>query len=193
MTLRLPRYLVTGLVGLLILALALAMGYWNIRPSSFAPPPLLDTSEQPDFIMGPSWTLTRDEQGQPKHYLVSQHSVHHSQTALSTLSKPELTLFRPGEEPPWTVVAEQALIHDEADDIVLQDSVVIEQTLANGQQRRLLTEELTFFPPRDYAETDQPVRIELSQGVTTARGMQVFLNDSRLELLSTVRGHYEVN
>jgi lipopolysaccharide export system protein LptC len=51
---------------------------------------------------------------------------------------------------------------------------------------------LTLFPDRDYAETAQSVRIEDADNVTTAVGMHVYLNDGRLELLSTVRGQHEV-
>ena len=56
----------------------------------------------------------------------------------------------------------------------------------------LTTSALTLYPRRDYAETDQSVRIEAARSVTTAEGMKLFLNDGRLQLLSTVRGQYEV-
>ena len=56
----------------------------------------------------------------------------------------------------------------------------------------MTTQALTLFPDRDYAETAQSVRIEDADNVTTAVGMHVYLNDGRLELLSTVRGQHEV-
>ncbi|MCL5041472.1 MAG: LPS export ABC transporter periplasmic protein LptC [Gammaproteobacteria bacterium] len=189
----LPRYLVTGIVGGLILALALAVGYWNIRPASFVPEPVISDPEQPDFIIGPAWTLMRNDAGEPSYRLTSERTTHDAARGQSRLTQPHLTLYRPEPEPPWQVQAARALVNAEGDEVELSDDVVIEQTLANGQQRRLLTDAMTLFPPRDYAETAADVRIEYAQGVTTARGMQIFLNDSRIELLSTVRGRHEVD
>ncbi|WP_092383879.1 LPS export ABC transporter periplasmic protein LptC [Halopseudomonas salegens] len=190
---RLPRYLVTGVIGILILALALAVGYWNIRPASFVPTLVISDSGQPDFIIGPAWTLVRDDDGQPSYRLQSLRTTHELTTGQSRLSQPELTLYRPEPEPPWQLQAASALISAEGDQVELTDNVVIEQTLPNGQQRRLLTDALTLHPARDYAETAEDVRIEYAESATTARGMQVFLNDSRVELLSTVRGRHEVD
>ncbi len=191
--LRIPRYLITGIVGGLILALALAVGYWNIRPASFIPEPVISDPEQPDFIIGPAWTLMRDDNGQPSYRLTSLRTTHDLDSGQSRMSQPELTLYRPLPEPPWQLEAATALISANGDQVELTDDVVIEQTLPSGQQRRLLTEALTLYPRRDYAETAEDVRIEYAQGVTTARGMHVFLNDSRIELLSMVRGRHEVD
>jgi lipopolysaccharide export system protein LptC len=58
---------------------------------------------------------------------------------------------------------------------------------------RLTTQALTLYPERDYAETAQSVRIQTAGSNTTATGMQVFLNDGRLELLSNVRGQHELH
>lgn len=191
--LRIPRYLITGIVGGLILALALAVGYWNIRPASFVVDQVISEPGQPDFIIGPAWTLMRDDSGEPSYRLTSLRTTHDMDTGQSRLRQPELTLYRPQPEPPWQVQATTALVNADGDEVELIDDVVIEQTLPSGRQRRLLTDALTLYPPRDYAETAADVRIEYAQGVTTARGMHVFLNDSRIELLSTVRGRHEVD
>ncbi|TVP93640.1 MAG: LPS export ABC transporter periplasmic protein LptC [Pseudomonadaceae bacterium] len=193
MILRIPRYLITGVVGGLILALALAVGYWNIRPASFIADPLITEPDQPDFIIGPAWTIMRNDNGEPSYRLTSVRTTHNVNTGQSRLSQPELMLFRPQPEPPWEVQAASALVSANGDQVELTDDVVIEQTLPGGQQRRLLTDALTLHPQRDYAETAEDVRIEYEMGVTTARGMQIFLNDSRIELLSTVRGRHEVD
>ena len=73
----------------------------------------------------------------------------------------------------------------------LIDAVRTERTDARGRQTILTTSRLSVFPEREYAETEQAVRIETVNGVTTANGMQAFLNDGRLLLLSNVRGQHE--
>lgn len=50
MKLSVPRYLLTGLLVLLGVVLALSMGYWNIRPASFAPSSS-QAAARPDFYL----------------------------------------------------------------------------------------------------------------------------------------------
>jgi len=51
---------------------------------------------------------------------------------------------------------------------------------------------MTVFPDKQYAQTEQAVRIEAANGVTTANGMKAYLEDGRMLLLSNVRGQHEV-
>ena len=51
---------------------------------------------------------------------------------------------------------------------------------------------MTVFPDKEYAQTQQAVRIEAANGVTTAQGMKAYMNDGRINLLSNVRGQHEV-
>ena len=47
------------------------------------------------------------------------------------------------------------------------------------------------FPQQQYAQTQQPVRIDGAGGVSTGTGMKAYLKESRIHLLSNVRGQYE--
>lgn len=68
----------------------------------------------------------------------------------------------------------------------------VERTDTQGRPTILTTSRLSVFPEREYAETQQPVKIEAANGVTTAVGMKAYLDDSRMHLLSSVRGQHEV-
>ncbi len=50
---------------------------------------------------------------------------------------------------------------------------------------------MTVFPQQEYAQTEQPVRIDGAGGVSTGTGMKAYLKESRIHLLSNVRGQYE--
>jgi lipopolysaccharide export system protein LptC len=69
--------------------------------------------------------------------------------------------------------------------------VRVERTDAKGHPTVLTTSRLTVFPQQQYAQTEQAVRIDAANGVTTANGMKAYLNDSRMTLKSNVRGQYE--
>jgi len=189
--LNVPRYLLTGLLVLLGVVLALGMGYWNIRPASFAP-----TSSQaaarPDFYIDNARIQALNEQGKTTYELTTSHAIHQVEDGSTHMEQPKLLFYR-GEEPaPWLLEAEEGLVTEKGDRVDLSSNVLLQQELESQPSRRLTTSALTLFPARDYAETDQEVKIEAARSVTTATGMQLFLNDGRLQLLSTVRGQHEV-
>ena len=180
MKLNVPRYLLTGLLVAIGVILALSMGYWNIRPASFTPA-TDSSSTRPDFYIDNARIQALSKEGKTAYEDGSTH-----------LEQPKLVFYR-GEDPkPWLLEADEGLVTENGDRVDLKANVLLQQQLTNQPTRRLSTSALTLFPARDYAETDQDVKIEAARSVTTATGMQLFLNDGRLKLLSTVRGQHEV-
>ncbi len=192
MTFEPPRYLVKGGIVLLAILLALAVGYWNIRPTTFIPPVVLQDPLQPDFFMVNGRITQLGQDGTPTYHMVSERATHLASDDSTRLMQPNLRYFREGEPEPWTVTAVHGRITEGGDRVLLHENVVVQQQLPELPPRRLLTSALTVFPPKDYAETDRDVRIEAARHVTTATGMQVYFNDGRLILLSNVRGQHEV-
>lgn len=185
---KIPRYLVTGLVLLLAVVLALAVGYWNIHPSAFAPQSVQQPL-QPDFFMDNPRIRQLDEQGQPVYDMTSDRATHLVNRDVTELDEPRLRYYREGEQQPWDLRARYGEVSADGEQVELRQNVIIEQRL--GQTvRRLSTPELSVYPKRDYAETESSVRIEAG-GVTTATGMKAYFNDGRVELLSNVRGEHE--
>lgn len=187
-----PRYLQRGVVITLAVALALAVGYWNIRPASFTGPALVQDPLQPDFFMVNPHIVMLGANGQPTYELTSERATHLVSDDSTRLDQPHLLFFREGEPQPWSLTATYGRVTEGGDRVQLNENVLLEQEVAGEIPRRMTTSALTVFPPRDYAETDQSVRIEAARNVTTATGMQVHFNDGRLLLLSNVRGQHEV-
>ena len=186
-----PRYLITGLLILLVIVLALSVGYWNIRPSSFTPRTTIP-SAQPDFFMDNPRISQLDEQGQPVYQLISDRAEHQAGQDETHLEQPRVLYYREGEQQPWHLQARYGEVTSRGEQVALHQDVVIEQQLDGQSIRRLSTSALSIFPRRHYAETDQSVKIE-ANGITTATGMKAYLIDGRIELLSTVRGEHEAH
>lgn len=187
-----PRYLRTaGLIGLVV-ALALAVGYFNIRPSSFDNAPLVIDPLQPDFFMENTRILMFSQQGTPAYQLRSERATHQRDDDSTLLEQPNLLYYRPGEEHPWLLKAQQGTVTQGGEQVEMIDDVLLQRQDPSAPTARMTTQALTLYPERDYAETAQSVRIETAGSVTTATGMQVFLDDGRLELLSNVRGQHEL-
>lgn len=187
-----PRYLVVGTIVGLAVAIALAMGYWNIRPGSFSETVLVDDPTQPDFFMENSQITMLNPDGTVSYELTSRRATHLANEDSTRLEAPNLLYYRADEQQPWLVTSRTGWITEGGDRVQLNDDVLLKQEIPDEPVSQMTTSALTVFPSRDYAETDQDVRIEAVSGVTTATGMHVYFQDGRLQLLSNVRGLHEV-
>lgn len=173
-------------------ALLAAIGYWNIRPESFmAPSGPQDADSAIDFYVENARSVQFQADGKLHYRLTSARIEHLRSSDTTLLDKPDLLLYR-GSEHPWRVQSERGEVSPGGTQVDLIDAVNVARTDAKGRPILLSTSRLSVFPEREYAETDQPVRIEAANGVTTATGMQAYFNESRMLLKSNVRGQHEV-
>ncbi len=176
----------------LIAALLAAVGYWNIRPESFNrnPPSASDTSAIDFYVINAKSTQFRAD-GSLDHVMTSSKLEHIKTSDITLLSNPDLLLYR-GNVQPWHVQSSRGEVAPGGQEVELIDNVRVARTDAKGRPTILTSSRLTVFPDKEYAQTQQAVRIEAANGVTTAQGMKAYLNDGRMLLLSNVRGQHEV-
>lgn len=187
-----PRKLLNILLFACAATLLVALGYWNINPESFAKQERAPTVQNPvDFYATNTNTVQYMVDG-TLHYEMQANKVEHIQASdITLMSSPRVALYR-GEELPWHIRSERGEVAPAGKEVELIDQVRIERTDAKGRPTILTTSRLTVFPEKEYAQTQQAVRIEAANGVTTAQGMKAYLNDGRMLLLSNVRGQHEV-
>jgi lipopolysaccharide export system protein LptC len=169
-----------------------ALGYWNIRPESFSerPPAARQNENAIDFYVTNARTLQFQDDGS-LHYEMTAARLEHIQTTdITLLELPQMQLYR-GEEHPWNIRSERGEVAPQGKEVELIDEVRIDRTDAKGRPTILNTSRLTLFPDKEYAQTEQAVRIDAANGVTTAKGMKAYLNDGRMLLQSNVRGQHE--
>ncbi|WP_339511411.1 LPS export ABC transporter periplasmic protein LptC [Pseudomonas sp. RL_15y_Pfl2_60] len=186
---RKPLNILLLILGVLLVA---AAGYWNINPDSFADKPAKTTAQNTiDFYVVNSKTVQYQPDGK-LHYELTADKVEHAKASdISYLTQPDLLLYR-GTELPWHVQSEKGEVSPGGKEVELIDKVRVKRTDAKGRPTLLTTSRLTVIPDKEYAQTQQAVRIDAANGVTTAQGMKAYLNDSRMLLLSNVRGQHEV-
>lgn len=194
MNIALSRRLRTALVLAPLAAILVAVGYWNVRPESFmrTTNDALPATESPiDFYAMGTRTVQYQSDGTRDYILTADKVEHLRDSDMSLLSEPELLLYR-GRTQPWQVTSSRGEVSPEGTQVELIDDVRVERTDAKGRETLLTTTRMTVYPDREYAHTDRAVRIEAADGVTTATGMEAYLNDGRMLLLSNVRGQHEV-
>ncbi len=177
----------------LIAAALIAIGYWNILPQRFVDAPASSTPQ--DSAIDGYALNTRTTQyrldGKIQYELKAERSEHVKATDVTLVTRPDMLAFR-GTDFPWHIRSARAEVAPGGSQAELIDDVRVERTDAKGRPVVLTTTRMTVFPDKQYAQTEQAVRIEAANGVTTANGMKAYLEDGRMLLLSNVRGQHEV-
>ena len=166
-----------------------AVGYWNIRPQSFSSSPeLLPIESDIDFFTVNSFTTQYRPDGKRQHELFAEKSEHLQSRDISLVTHPDMHLYR-GTPLPWRIRSDLAEVAPHGTEVELIDHVRVERTDTKGRPVIITSTRMTVFPDKSYVQTQQPVRIEMS-GVTTAVGMKAYLDQSKMYLLSNVRGEH---
>lgn len=188
----LDRLRSTLILGLCV-ALLLAVGYWNIRPQSFLDDLSSGTTppQEVDFFAIGSRTVQYQPDGSLDYLLTADRISHLKTSDLTVLTDPVLRLYR-GEEQPWQVSSLRGEVAPGGDSVELIDQVRIAHTDTRGRPIVITTSRMTVQPEKQYAQTRQAVRIVAANGVTTATGMNAYLDEGRIRLLSHVRGQHEL-
>ncbi|MFL7963648.1 lipopolysaccharide export system protein LptC [Pseudomonas sp. NFACC15-1] len=173
-----------------IAAIFAAVGYWNISPERFLDQPAAQVEERIDWYATNTHTLQYLPDGKVQYEMTSDKVDHVKATDITLVTKPDLNMFR-GTEFPWHVQSEHAEVNSGGTEVELIDSVRVARTDEKNRTTIITSTRMTVFPQQEYAQTEQPVRIDGAGGVSTGTGMKAYLKESRIHLLSNVRGQYE--
>ena len=110
---------------------------------------------------------------------------------IARVTRPELRLYR-GETRPWHVRSERGEVSPGGEEVELIDQVLVKHVDARERPLEITTSRMTVLPDKRYAQTRQAVRIVGANGATTATGMNAYLDEGRISLLSNVRGQHEL-
>ncbi len=178
------------LIGLALL-LGASLSWWLSKSINVETPPRPSKARHiPDYSMSHFTLRAMDDRGRLHYRLYAEQMSHFMDDDTSSLEQPNMTVFKPGG-PSWNVYARHGWVSSGQKTIALRGDVVIwRNARQGGSGLEIQTDELHIVPDRQYAETDRPVTITQDVGVTHAVGMRVNLDQSRMELLADVRGHY---
>lgn len=96
-------------------------------------------------------------------------------------------------EPPWRLTANSGTVSDSGEQIVLRGDVRAWQDATSGETQ-FDTSQLTFYPNRNFAETDQKVTLLSPGSNVSGKGMKADFDQKTFQLLSSVKSkHHAVN
>jgi lipopolysaccharide export system protein LptC len=176
----------------LLAAMFVAVGYWNLSPERFladnTPAPVDNT--QIDYYATNTHTVQFNLEGTRQYEMTADKVEHMKVSQISYVTTPDLYMYR-GTAFPWHIQSVTAEVNPDGTQVELIDKVRVARTDEKKRETIITGPRMTVFPQKQYAQTDRDVRIQAAGSVTTATGMKAYLNDSRMNLLSNVRGQYE--
>jgi lipopolysaccharide export system protein LptC len=174
-----------------IAALLAAVGYWNISPERFLEQPVASVDESAiDYYALNARSVQFLPDGKLQYEMTADKVEHMMASEVTLLTKPDLQMYR-GTAFPWHIQSVTAEVNPDGTQVELIDKVRVARTDEKKRETIITGPRMTVFPQKQYAQTDRDVRIQAAGSVTTATGMKAYLNDSRMNLLSNVRGQYE--
>ncbi|ABA59237.1 Protein of unknown function DUF1239 [Nitrosococcus oceani ATCC 19707] len=179
------------MVALMLIATLTA---WELLHEESAYIPRSDLNKRTtDYFMEKFTSTLMDQQGLPLYRLAGTHMAHYLDNDTIEITAPDAVFYQQATAR-WKVVAERGLTNSQGDEIDLLGEVIIRQLGADSKtsNMKILTQNVRVKPRIKYAETQQPVTLLNSFGKTHSIGARVYLKDGRIELLSQVRGNYDL-
>ncbi|ANY89201.1 MULTISPECIES: LPS export ABC transporter periplasmic protein LptC [Pseudomonas] len=174
-----------------IAALLVAVGYWNISPESFLEKPVAQVDENAiDYYAINAHSVQYLPDGKVQYEMTADKVEHLKASEITLVTTPDLQMYR-GTQYPWHVQSVRAEVNPDGSEVELIDKVRVARTDEKQRETIITTTRMTVFPQKQYAQTEQAVRIDGAGGTTTGKGMKAYLKDGRMDLLSNVRGQYE--
>ena len=176
------------LVTLLLLAIVTAVISFRLNKSSTDTGTLIKKDHKPDYYMENFSTLTMNLDGTPKNKLFADYLAHYPNDDTTELLKPKLELYHI-DKPPTVITSEKGWITSNNEVILLSGNVELIHLDRNGElELQVNTSDVKILTEEDYAETNQHATVLGRNSRVEAIGVRAYMRESRIELLSNVKG-----
>ncbi|MFV8835888.1 LPS export ABC transporter periplasmic protein LptC [Aquisalimonas sp.] len=174
--------------------LLVAVGWWVLDEDTHEPLEVdpEDAEQRPDYFMETFTMHATSDEGTPTYQVVSPRMEHFQGRDLWLMDRPEITYFVESGEP-WHLRAERGRATNNVENVHLQGEVEIRR--AGGSDNlpaNVDTSEVHLEPERRYAETDRHAVYWRDGARIEGVGVRAYLDRELVELLSEVRGRYDV-
>jgi lipopolysaccharide export system protein LptC len=175
---------------LILIILALGTTWLEQSLKEVLSKPVLEISDNaPDFTMKDFQTRQMDDRGYLKTELTAETMIHYKNSN-SKLNAPYMVFYEAGL-PVWTVRSEQGEISSDGDQIWLLGKARL-QRYNEKPSLEIISRDIWLQLKKQYAETAAPTTVISGLHKTESVGMRIFMLTKQIELVSQVRGRYEI-
>ena len=187
------------LAGLLVIALAAFVIFWDAKPEIFmakkqAPVSALSSA---DSYMKNTVTRKFNEQGQPAFLLTSTEGEYFQAQNRFVMAAPQVLAHASVEgEQPWHLSAKQSVILDNGQRIDMQGEVYAWQQVGpviSDKKTEISTPFLSYYPDSQLADTDKPISLKTPGHKIDGTGFKGDFAAQTYQILSRVKGRHNAN
>ena len=178
------------IVPLLLLAIV-ARDWVETTPDQTTVEPTLDMSAtQSDYYLEQFHTRKFNRLGEVEYEVTGDTLAHYPIDDRSEIMQPSVIFNR--DQIQWTIESESGQLTKNPAIFTLAGEVVITRETSESKPVTMRTDELSILTEANEIRTDKPIEIISDNWQLRSVGLQSSLNAGKLNLLSTVTGHYEV-
>ena len=153
--------------------------------------------KKPQEYMTSAFVTIFTEDGMLKNELSAKYWAYLPAKKKSTFSTPHLTIYKP-DGSLWHIDAQKGEALQPSigtiEKIILQNEVVLNRPRSvSADPIQVNTEEVDYYPKRQYAENDKFVKMNKPGLTITGIGLRAFLENGAVELLNNVKTSYTVS
>ena len=187
------------LAGLLVIALAAFVIFWDAKPEIFmakkqAPVSALSSA---DSYMKNTATRKFNEQGRPAFLLTSTEGEYFQAQNRFVMAAPQVLAHASVEgEQPWHLSAKQSVILDNGQRIDMQGEVYAWQQVGpviSDKKTEISTPFLSYYPDSQLADTDKPISLKTPGHKIDGTGFKGDFAAQTYQILSRVKGRHNAN
>ena len=145
-------------------------------------------NNEPDFYMRDAKSVEYNQLGKVRFRFKATDVNHFPQGDFTLVNNPDMTLFRKGS--PWNIISKEGHISPDGKIITLTKDVKLRGGTPE-QPLQMETQSITILPDKNLAKTKQKVLIINNSGRINAKGMNAYLDENRMELLSNVKVRHD--
>lgn len=132
-----------------------------------------------------------DASGQLVHTLVSPYVMHLPETNQYHVSTPNIHLQNVNQST-WDITAKTATVEQNAHYLILKDDVLMQSAATSTHPASIIkTEFIQYSPKKKWVTTPQKIIWQQAQNQIESIGMNGFLEEGRIELLSHAKAIYD--
>lgn len=174
------------------LALGAGLSWWlSAQLRSTVRPAATPRQHVVDYYTVDFTTTAMSDKGKPLHRLRAQRLVHYMDDDTSTLIQPRIQIFE-DKTPPWHIRSDLGWISSQGKTVKLKGNVQMRRKA--GPHTRAIHAHTTWLlirPDNNFATTDRPITATSPGFEVKSVGMNINLDQGRLQLLSQVFSTYD--
>ena len=180
------HYLING--ALFILAILSFFGWYQFKSNPKTSEPAAAVDAFAIGVEGVQFNIL----GQKRAEVQTPKLLHFTREDSSLLTRPYVVLYSENNKAPWIISSQTGKTYNGTRRIDLIEDVVIHQPAGSQNTDTVITTSLLHVFPKDQlANTDQSVTLVQSGIKITSKGMNAYLDQKRVTLLSQARGLYD--